>query len=66
MTPTQFKEARPSLGLTQSQIAVMFGRKLRQVQNWESVAVDDLAANYMRAIIIGGYRPADWPNTPTA
>lgn len=59
MTPAGFKEARQSLGLTQQQLAAAFGRKLRQVQNWEAHGPDDLAARYMAALL-SGYRPKDW------
>lgn len=62
MTPTEFKMARITLGLTQTQTAEIFGRKLRQVQNWESVGPDDLASSYMRALIRFGL-PDTWDAT---
>lgn len=60
MTPAAFSAARKSLGLTQTQLAAAFGRKLRQVQTWEAVGPDELAASYMAALL-AGYRPDDWP-----
>lgn len=62
MTAADFKQARRSLGLTQTQTAAMFGRTLRQVQNWEAKAVDAMAARLMRAYV-AGYRPDDWPTS---
>lgn len=59
MTPTEFKQARITLGLTQTQMAELFGRKLRQFQNWESIGPDALAASYMRAIVKFGL-PSTW------
>lgn len=59
MTPAEFREARESLGLTQTQIAALFSRKIRQVQNWERVGPDDLAASYIRALIRFGL-PDTW------
>ena len=61
MTPAAFTAARKSLGLTQTQLASAFGRKLRQVQTWESTGPDELAARYMAALL-AGYRPDDWPS----
>ncbi len=62
MTPTDFKQARQSLGLTQAQTAAMVGRKTRNVQQWEAGdrAVDQAAA-LLVAAYLAGYRPADWP-----
>ncbi len=60
MSPAAFAAARRSLGLTQWKLASAFGRKLRQVQTWESVGPDELAARYMAALL-AGYRPDDWP-----
>ena len=62
MTPTDFKQARQSLGLTQSQTAAMVGRKLRNIQQWEAGdrAVDRAAA-LLIAAYLAGYRSTDWP-----
>lgn len=35
MTPSQLKEARQSLGLTQEQLADEIGASLASVRNWE-------------------------------
>jgi len=37
----------------------MFGRTLRQVQNWEAKAVDAMAAQLMRFYLATD--PAQWP-----
>jgi len=65
VTGAEFSAARNLLGLTQPQLAALFGRKKRQVQYWESKAPDELAARYMAALL-AGYRPADWPIPPQA
>jgi len=59
MTPQQFKQARQSLGLTQSQAAEWFGVTLRNVQQWEGSerAVNPSAAILMQAYL-GGWRRA--------
>lgn len=61
MTHVEFIAGRKSLGLTQPQLAAAFGRKLRQVQNWEASGPDDLAARYMAALLASDWRPDDWP-----
>ena len=62
MTPAQFKLARQSLGLTQSALAPLVGRQLRNVQQWEAgERAIDPAAVLLVAIYQGGYRPDNWP-----
>ena len=58
MTPDEFKLARQSLGLTQSQIAPLVGRKLRNIQQWEAGErmIDPAAVLLMRAYV-GGLIP---------
>lgn len=60
MTPADFKHARQSMGLTQTQAAAAFGVTLRHVHNWESKGPSGTAARYMTALS-HGYRPQDWP-----
>jgi len=63
MTPTEFKEARQSLGLDQMQTAQMLGLSRKaSVSDMErgAKAITDQTARLMRAYI-AGYRPADWP-----
>lgn len=66
MTPTEFKQARHTLGLTLSQAARMLGydgtHAAQQVRKMESGerAIRDAQLRLMRAYL-HGYRPEDWP-----
>lgn len=62
MTAAELRQARANLGLTQSQMAAMLGRKLRNYQQWEwgERKVDPAAARLIAAYV-KGYRPQDWP-----
>lgn len=51
MTPAEFKEARQSLGLTQSQMAEALGVKPRTVWNLENVEVPRIYALAVSALI---------------
>ena len=57
MTPTEFKQARQSLGLTQTEAAKWLGVTFRNVQQWEGAerAVNSSAAILMQAYL-GGWR----------
>jgi transcriptional regulator with XRE-family HTH domain len=62
VTPTEFREARQSLGLTQAQMAAVLhltsghvSRIERGVRAAPSPAVPYIAA------LLAGYRPAEWP-----
>lgn len=62
MTPAALSQARATLGLTQTQMAAMLGRKLRNYQQWEAGhrRIDEAAARLIAAYT-EGYRPQDWP-----
>ena len=62
MTPAALRQARATLGLTQTQMAAMLGRKLRNLQQWEAGdrRIDEAAARLLTAYL-HGYRPEDWP-----
>ena len=63
MTPTELKQARSDLGLSQRALAAHIGRSLSIVQKWEGGAaeVDALAARYVAALMATDWRPDDWP-----
>ena len=63
MTPTEFKQARQSLGLTQAQAADMLGygaaTRISEIENGQrnaGAAVVQLLRAYL-----AGYRPDNWP-----
>ena len=63
MTPTEFKQARQSLGLTQTQAAPLLGygsaTRISEIENGQrnaGAAVVQLLRAYL-----DGYRPNDWP-----
>lgn len=66
MKPQQFKEARQSMGLTLSQMAIMLGYEgthaAQQVRKMES---GDREIRKPQALLMAaymdGYRPPDWP-----
>ena len=62
MTPDQLKAARTALALTQGQLAVVIGRTIRNVQQWEGgERLIDPSAARLIAAYLAGYRPNDWP-----
>ena len=66
MTPAQIREARLSLGLTQSQLGAMLdtdGQTIRRME-MEGTSTARLPAVRMVRLIrayLDGYRPDDWP-----
>jgi transcriptional regulator with XRE-family HTH domain len=63
LTPTQFREARRKLGLTQTQAACLLGYgnrvRISEIENGHEkpgAAVVRLLRAYL-----AGYRPEDWP-----
>ena len=63
MTPAEFKQARQSLGLTQTQAATLLGygnaTRISEIENGQrnaGAAVVQLLRAYL-----DGYRPKDWP-----
>jgi len=64
MTPTQFKQARNSLGLSSSQLGLILNTDKRTIRKWESEGdtrpVNPIA---MRVVqwMLDGYRPPQWP-----
>lgn len=68
MTPTEAKEARTALGLSQTQLAEVMGLRGKQtVSEWERGArqPDGQSVRLIQAYL-AGYRPADWPTQGTA
>jgi DNA-binding transcriptional regulator YiaG len=67
MTPQQIKEARATLGLTQSQLGAMLdttGRVVRMMESDPASSQHRKPAPRMVRLInayIEGYRPDDWP-----
>lgn len=63
MTPTEFREARRKLGLSQSQLAAVLGYsgglRVSLVERGERNA-GAAVVRLMRAYL-DGYRPEDWP-----
>ncbi len=66
MTPAQIKEARITLGLTQSQLGAMLdtdGQTIRRME-MDGTSTARLPAVRMVRLIrayLDGYRPDDWP-----
>jgi DNA-binding transcriptional regulator YiaG len=67
MTPDQLKQARQSLGLTQSQLAAMLDtdpRAVRAMESDPSTSKHRKPAPRMVRLLrayLAGYRPDDWP-----
>lgn len=63
MTPDEFKTARKSLGLDQSQAASMLGygapARISEIESGKRNASESVA-RLLRAYL-AGYRPDDWP-----
>ena len=66
MTPTEFRNARKALDLTQDQVARVLGVSPPTIRKWEagpncstSTKVNGAAASYMAALL-DGWRPSDW------
>lgn len=64
MTPTQFKEARNTLGLSQSQLGKILNTDPRTIRKWESEGdprpVNPIAARVMEWLL-DGFRPNEYP-----
>ena len=67
MTPTDFREARRKLGLTQVQAATLLGygasTRVSEIECGERTP-DKCKLRLLRAYL-DGYRPADWPTATT-
>lgn len=61
MTGQEFRDHRKQLGLSQAELAPLFGRSRDMIGLWERTKPDDLGARYMAALIATGWRPHDWP-----
>jgi transcriptional regulator with XRE-family HTH domain len=63
MTPAEFKQARLTLGLTQSQAARVLGygaaSRISEVERGVR-GITDTVSRLVQAYI-DGYRPSDWP-----
>jgi hypothetical protein len=67
MTPQQFKEARRTLGLTQSELGAVLDTAPQTIRRWEmpdgrstARSVNPVAAQAMRWFL-AGFRPPGWP-----
>ena len=69
MTPTEVKEARHSLGLTQAQLGHLLdtdGQTVRRMELDPAASTFRKPAPRMARLIqayLDGYRPADWPTS---
>ena len=63
MTPTEFREARQSLGLDQSQAAELlgYGAKTRISEIERGARAPGASVVRLLRAYLDGYRPADWP-----
>ena len=62
MTGAEFKQARQSLGLTQSQAAHVFGYGAQsRISEVEGAATVPPQTARLMAAYLAGYRPDDWP-----
>ncbi len=67
MTPSQFKQARQSLGLTQSQLGILLdtdGQSIRRVEMDSDTSTGRKPAPRMVRLLqayLDSYRPTDWP-----
>lgn len=67
MTPIEFKEARQSLGLSQSQLGLIINTNPTTIRKWEmpdtrstARSVNPIAAQVMRWLV-DGFRPPEFP-----
>lgn len=67
MTPAEFKEARRTLGLTQSELGRILDTAPQTIRKWEmdearstARSVNPVAARAMQWML-AGYRPPEWP-----
>ena len=65
MTGAEIKAARATLGLTQSQFAVVMGyNNNKYVSNLEADRVNmSVQGSYLLQAYLDGYRPKHWPQT---
>lgn len=63
MTPAELKQARQSLGLTQSQIARLLGYSAQPNYSAVETGAKNPSAAVTRLLraYLDGYRPPDWP-----
>ena len=65
MTPTEFKEKRQSLGLSQRQLGEILNSDPRTVRRWETESdprpVNPIAARVLQWLL-SGFRPPEWPS----
>ena len=68
MTPEEFKEARRSLGLSASQLALILDVSKRAVWRWENPEDErepnKTACRVLRWMIDHGFRPPEFPIRP--
>lgn len=69
MTPTDFAQARRTLGLSASQLGRVLGVDPRTIRRWEADPATTGTARpphptACRAVewLLAGWRPADWPD----
>jgi DNA-binding transcriptional regulator YiaG len=67
MSPSEFKQARKNLGLTQAQLGAILDTGPTAIRKWEASdncstarSVNPIAARTMRWML-AGFRPPEWP-----
>lgn len=65
MTPAEIKQARQTLGLTQSQIAPLlgYGASTRITELESGARTPSAAVMRLLSAYLDGYRPDDWPDS---
>lgn len=64
MTPAQFKVARQTLGLSQSQLGRILDTDPRTIRKWEhddGTRPPNPVASRVMGWMLAGYRPPEWP-----
>ena len=65
VTPSEIRDARKSLALTQGQLAAVMGLRPATISDWErGVYIQDSSNERLLRAYLDGYRPADWPVKP--
>ena len=68
MTPSEFKKARHTLGLSLSQLSAILGTDSRTIRKWEAdenlptARRPNETASRVMQWMLGGFRPPQWPD----
>lgn len=68
MTPDEFKQARQTLGLTQSALAAAlgYGATIRVSEIERGIRAPSESVMRLLRAYLDGYRPTDWPGASSA